>query len=72
MASGGHDIGNVDHSPENMAHILYGGMVGGPSKDDSFADKRSNYKQSEASWIRLCNRADADISYSVHSTTMRH
>ena len=49
MASGGNDIGNVDHSPETMAHVLYGGMVGGPSKDDSFQDKRSNYKQSEVS-----------------------
>ncbi|KAK9894644.1 glycoside hydrolase family 9 protein [Cystobasidium minutum MCA 4210] len=47
MASGGNDIGNIDHSPEHMAHVLYGGMVGGPAKDDSFQDKRSNYKQSE-------------------------
>ena len=51
MASGGNDIGNIDHSPEKMAHVLYGGMVGGPAKDDSFQDKRSNYKQSEVSSI---------------------
>ena len=47
MASGGNDIGNVDRSPEKMMRVLYGGMVGGPSKDDSFQDRRSNYKQSE-------------------------
>ena len=47
MASGGNDIGNVDHSPEQMLRVLYGGLVGGPAKDDSFQDKRSNYKQSE-------------------------
>lgn len=51
MASGGNDIGNIDHSPEKMAHVLYGGMVGGPAKDDSFQDRRSNYKQSEVSCI---------------------
>lgn len=52
MASGGDDIGNIDHSPEKMARVLYGGMVGGPAKDDSFQDKRSNYKQSEVSSFR--------------------
>lgn len=49
MASGGNDIGNIDRSPEKMLRILYGGLVGGPAKDDSFQDKRSNYKQSEVS-----------------------
>lgn len=48
MASGGNDIGNIDRSPEKMLRTLYGGLVGGPSKDDSFQDRRSNYKQSEA------------------------
>lgn len=49
MASGGNDAGKIDSSPKQMMRVLYGGLVGGPSKDDSFQDKRSNYKQSEVS-----------------------
>jgi len=35
-ASGGDDIGNIDHSPPKEANVLYGGVVGGPDKQDRF------------------------------------
>lgn len=63
MASGGNDIGNVDHSPPQMAHVLYGGLVGGPAKDDSFQDRRSNYKQSEVRLNSPVSHGDSQMSY---------
>ena len=46
-ASGGNDIGNIDHSPPQEAHVIYGGVVGGPNKRDQFFDTRSDWIQNE-------------------------
>lgn len=47
MASGGNDIGNIDTSPEQEAYVLYGAVVGGPTKDDKFFDIRSDWPETE-------------------------
>lgn len=33
--------------PQANPNIIYGGLVGGPSKIDDFSDDRSNYEQTE-------------------------
>nr|AMH40375.1 glycoside hydrolase family 9 [Peruphasma schultei] len=35
------------HGSQPNAHVLYGGMVGGPAKDDSFKDDRTDYQHTE-------------------------
>ncbi|KAK9809025.1 hypothetical protein WJX72_008102 [[Myrmecia] bisecta] len=35
------------YSPAPNAHVLYGGLVGGPLRDDSWTDDRTNYVQNE-------------------------
>ena len=47
MASGGTDINNIDTSPVNETHVLYGAVVGGPDRADNFWDIRSDYPQTE-------------------------
>lgn len=47
MASGGTDIGDMDFSPPQEAYVLYGGVPGGPSKDNTYYDRRSDWSQSE-------------------------
>jgi endoglucanase len=47
LASGGTDINNIDTSPINETHILYGAVVGGPDQQDRFWDIRSDYPQTE-------------------------
>jgi endoglucanase len=49
MASGGTNISNIDTSPPQEAHVLYGAIVGGPDQHDNFTDTRSNWTQSEVS-----------------------
>src|SRR6266542_3731401 len=44
--SGAHGGTDINH-PRKTQHILYGGIVGGPSKHDKFKDDRSDYIQSE-------------------------
>ncbi|KAI0091879.1 9 glycosyl hydrolase [Irpex rosettiformis] len=41
------DIANLDTVPLHEAYILYGGVVGGPDKDDRFWDLRSDWVQGE-------------------------
>ncbi|KAI0248718.1 glycoside hydrolase family 9 protein [Lactifluus subvellereus] len=47
MASGGNDIRNIDTSPPQEAYVLYGGVVGGPDKNDRFYDIRSDWPETE-------------------------
>lgn len=47
LASGGNDIGAIDTIPEKEAYVLYGGVVGGPDKQNNYFDQRSDYTQTE-------------------------
>jgi len=47
LASGGTDIGNIDSSPPTETHVLYGGVVGGPDRQDRFFDIRSDWPETE-------------------------
>ncbi|KAG8689674.1 hypothetical protein FRC11_001302 [Ceratobasidium sp. 423] len=46
-ASGGNDISKINTSPPQMAHVLYGAVVGGPNKTDRFSDIRNDWTQTE-------------------------
>ncbi|KAI8393647.1 Six-hairpin glycosidase-like protein [Radiomyces spectabilis] len=46
-ASGGNDINHINSVPPEEKYILYGAIVGGPSKDDHFYDERNDYDQTE-------------------------
>jgi len=46
-ASGGSNISNIDTSPPVEAHVLYGGVVGGPDENDDFWDERKDWVQTE-------------------------
>ncbi|KAG0016558.1 hypothetical protein BGZ81_011153 [Podila clonocystis] len=46
-ASGGFSAETIDTEPEKMLHTIYGALVGGPDKNDRFADVRSNWRQNE-------------------------
>lgn len=48
-ASGGTDIGNIRNDPAEMAHVLYGAVVGGPLENDRFWDWRDDWVQTEVS-----------------------
>ena len=52
-ASGGTDIGHVDDQPLTEAHVLYGGVVGGPDKDDKYWDIRSDWVQTEVRAVMM-------------------
>ncbi len=54
MASGGSDISNIDSSPEVEAYVLYGAVVGGPDRHDSFYDIRSDWVQTEVWFFSVC------------------
>lgn len=41
------DIANLDTVPLHEAYVLYGGVVGGPDKNDLFWDMRSDWVQNE-------------------------
>ena len=41
------DIANLDTVPLHEAYVLYGGVVGGPDKNDRFWDLRSDWVQGE-------------------------
>ena len=41
------DIANINTVPEHEAYVLYGGIVGGPDKNDRFWDLRGDWVQSE-------------------------
>ncbi|CAG8590090.1 8876_t:CDS:2, partial [Racocetra fulgida] len=45
-AHGGTNANNLNDPPETQ-HILYGGVVGGPDKNDGFSDSRSDYAHTE-------------------------
>ena len=47
LASGGTNAKDIDNSPPTMAHVLYGGLVGGPDSSDNYYDQRSDYMQTE-------------------------
>ncbi|KAI0033793.1 glycoside hydrolase family 9 protein [Vararia minispora EC-137] len=47
MASGGSDINNIDTVPAQEAYVLYGAVIGGPSRRDLFHDMRSDWVESE-------------------------
>ncbi|KAJ8897415.1 hypothetical protein PR048_002761 [Dryococelus australis] len=38
---------NTYHGSQPNAHVLYGGLVGGPNKEDQFADNRTEWRHSE-------------------------
>ncbi|KAF2664533.1 putative family 9 glycosyl hydrolase [Microthyrium microscopicum] len=40
-------VDNIDTDPPTERWVLYGGLVGGPAKDDSFSDRRSDYRETE-------------------------
>ncbi|GAN02094.1 glycoside hydrolase family 9 protein [Mucor ambiguus] len=46
-ASGGTDLKKINESPKEMAHTLYGAIVGGPDYYDNFYDIRNDYRQTE-------------------------
>jgi endoglucanase len=41
------DIENIDTVPSQEAYVLYGGVVGGPDRNDQFWDLRGDWVQSE-------------------------
>ena len=41
------DIANIDTVPLREAYVLYGGVVGGPDRNDQFLDLRSDWVQNE-------------------------
>lgn len=41
------DIANIDTVPQHEAYVLYGGVVGGPDRDDQFWDLRSDWVEGE-------------------------
>lgn len=41
------DIANIDTVPSHEAYVLYGGVVGGPDRNDRFWDLRSDWVQNE-------------------------
>ena len=45
MASGGNDSTKINSSPAGEAYTLYGGVVGGPDKKDSYYDIRDDWPQ---------------------------
>lgn len=47
LASGGDSLSTIDTVPAVEAHVLYGGVVGGPDKHDKYYDERSDYDQTE-------------------------
>lgn len=47
LAAGGTDPKRIDTQPATEAHVLYGGVVGGPDEHDNYYDQRSNYTQTE-------------------------
>jgi len=49
MASGGNNIAEIDTVPAEMAHVLYGAVIGGPDKRGRYHDIRSDWVESEAS-----------------------
>ena len=51
-ASGGDNIEDVRNDPPTEAHVLYGGMVGGPLENDKFWDWRDDWVQTEVSQPR--------------------
>ena len=58
LASGGFDVDNIDSDPVQEAHVLYGGVVGGPDKKDRFFDIRSDWPQTEVKFLPtqlICN-----------------
>ncbi|ETS63901.1 hypothetical protein PaG_02226 [Moesziomyces aphidis] len=47
MAAGGNDITNINTSPPQELHVLYGAVPGGPDKQDRFFDIRDDWPQTE-------------------------
>ena len=41
------DIANIDTVPAQEAYVLYGALVGGPTKDDKYYDIRSDWPETE-------------------------
>lgn len=51
LASGGDDIGQINTVPAQEAYVLYGAVVGGPDKKDRYFDIRSDWVETEVSYI---------------------
>src|SRR6266404_3643826 len=47
IASGGNDIKHIDTSPEQEAYVIYGAVLAGPDKNDSFYDIRSDWVETK-------------------------
>lgn len=47
MASGGNNINDINNSPPQEAHVLYGAVPGGPDKQDRFFDIRDDWPETE-------------------------
>jgi endoglucanase len=50
MASGGNNSKDIDNSPPQEAHVLYGAFVSGPDQKDRFYDIRSDWPETEV-WL---------------------
>lgn len=49
LAAGGNPDGSdIDTVPAKEAYVLYGGIVGGPDKNDNYFDRRGDWQQTEA------------------------
>lgn len=66
-ASGGSDVNNIRTSPPEMAHVLYGAVVGGPRPNDLFWDWRDDWVQTEVALDYNAN-IPALAAYQVSTT----
>jgi endoglucanase len=48
LASGGNNISEINTSPPQEAHVLYGAVVGGPDKYGRYFDLRDDWPETEA------------------------
>ncbi|KAJ9110591.1 hypothetical protein QFC22_006709 [Naganishia vaughanmartiniae] len=46
-ASGGNNASQINTNPPEMAHTLYGALIGGPNAADEFYDLRDDYPETE-------------------------
>ncbi|KAJ9097153.1 hypothetical protein QFC21_004822 [Naganishia friedmannii] len=69
-ASGGNNASQINTNPPEMAHTLYGALIGGPNSADEFYDLRDDYPETEvaldynapllslAAWQVMTNKND--------------
>ena len=52
MASGGNDSSKINTLPQAEAYTLFGGVVGGPDKNDKYYDLRDDWPQTGVKFLR--------------------